>query len=127
MALKIERKTHTVDARGKILGRLASEIAILLRGKHKPSFRPNLDMGDFVDVINVSGLKFTGNKLSQKEYFHYTGYPGGEKYEKLESLFKKNPAIVLFRTVKNMLPRNKLRAKMIKRLTVNGEKLSWRL
>lgn len=127
MVLKIERKTHTIDASGKILGRLASEITILLRGKHKPTFRPNIDGGDFVNVINAAEIKFTGNKLNQKKYFHYTGYPGGEKYEKLGDVFKKNPALVLFRAVKKMLPKNKLRAKMIQRLTVDGKKLSWRL
>jgi large subunit ribosomal protein L13 len=127
MALKIERKTHTIDASGKILGRLASEIAVLLRGKHKPTFRPNIDAGDFVNVINMTEIKFTGNKLNQKKYFRYTGYPGGERYEKLKDVFEKNPAMVLFRAVKKMLPRNKLRAKMIQRLTVDGKKLSRRL
>lgn len=123
----IKRKTHTIDAKGKVLGRLAAQIAILLHGKHKPGFRPNIDAGDFVNVINIKELKFTGNKLSQKRYFHYTGYPGGERFKKLEDLFKKNPAIVLFKAVKNMLPKNKLRAKMIQRLTVEGKKLSWRI
>lgn len=124
---KIERKTHTVDAQGKVLGRLASEVAVLLRGKHKPNFRPNVDAGDFVNVINLKDLKFTGNKMAQKDYFRYTGYPGGEKFEKLKDLLKRNPELVLFRAVKNMLPKNKLRAKMIQRLTVDGRKLSWRL
>lgn len=127
MVTKIERKMHTIDARGKALGRLASLIAVLLRGKHKPSFRPNVDAGDFVNVINLKDLKFTGNKIAQKKYFRYTGYPGGEKFEKLKDLFVKNPNLILFRAVKNMLPRNKLRAKMIQRLTVDGKKLSWRL
>lgn len=124
---KIERKTHTVDAQGKVLGRLASEVAVLLRGKHKPNFRPNVDAGDFVNVINLKDLKFTGNKMAQKEYFRYTGYPGGEKFEKLKDLLRRNPELVLFRAVKNMLPKNKLSAKMIQRLTVDGRKLSWRL
>ncbi len=127
MTSKIERKIHTIDARGKVLGRLASEIAVLLRGKHKPTFRPNIDVGDFVNVINVGELKLTGGKLTGKRYFRYTGYPGGEKFEKLGDVFKKNPALVLFRAVKRMLPVNRLRAKMIQRLTIDGKKLSWRL
>jgi len=127
MAKKIERKMHTLDAQGKILGRLASEIAVLLQGKHKPTFRPNIDAGDFVNVINIKDLKFTGQKLTSKTYFYYTGYPGGERFKKLRDTFEKNPAWVLFKAVKNMLPRNKLRAKMIQRLTVDGKKLSWRL
>jgi large subunit ribosomal protein L13 len=124
---EIERKTHTIDASGKVLGRLASEVAILLQGKHKPTYRPNIDVGDFVNVINISKLKFTGNKLVQKKYFKHSGYPGGYKLESLGDILKKNAALALFRAVKRMLPANRLRAKRIQRLTVDGSKISWRI
>jgi large subunit ribosomal protein L13 len=111
-----ERKTYTIDASGKILGRLASEIAILLRGKHKPSFQPNEDAGDFVIVKNVSEIRVTGKKMEQKKYYHHSGYMGGLKEISLKELFAKDPAQVLRIAVSKMLPRNKLRRKQIKRL-----------
>ena len=114
----MERKTHTVDATNKILGRLATEIAVLLRGKHKPDFYPNKDMGDFVIVKNFDKIKFTGKKFEQKIYYHHTGYLGGLKKTPLKKLFEKNPAEVLKKAVFGMLPKNKLRARQIKRLTV---------
>lgn len=111
-----ERKTYTIDASGKILGRLASEITILLRGKHKPSFQPNEDAGDFVIVKNVSKIRVTGKKMEQKKYYHHSGYLGGLKEISLKELFAKDPAQVLRIAVSKMLPRNKLRRKQIKRL-----------
>lgn len=111
-----ERKTYTIDASGKILGRLASEITILLRGKHKPSFQPNEDAGDFVIVKNVSEIRVTGKKMEQKKYYHHSGYMGGLKEISLKELFAKDPAQVLRIAVSKMLPRNKLRRKQIKRL-----------
>ena len=111
-----DRKTYTIDASGKILGRLASEIAILLRGKHKPSFQPNEDAGDFVIVKNVSEIRVTGKKMEQKKYYHHSGYLGGLKEISLKELFAKDPAQVLRIAVSKMLPRNKLRRKQIKRL-----------
>jgi large subunit ribosomal protein L13 len=111
-----ERKTYTIDASGKILGRLASEIAILLRGKHKPRFQPNEDGGDFVIVKNVSEIRVTGKKMEQKKYYHHSGYMGGLKEISLKELFAKDPAQVLRIAVSKMLPRNKLRRKQIKRL-----------
>jgi large subunit ribosomal protein L13 len=111
-----ERKTYTIDASGKILGRLASEITILLRGKHKPSFQPNEDAGDFVIVKNVSEIRVTGKKMEQKKYYHHSGYLGGLKEISLKELFAKDPAQVLRIAVSKMLPRNKLRRKQIKRL-----------
>lgn len=113
---KPKQETQTIDATDKILGRLASRIAILLRGKHKPDFLPYLDRGDFVIVKNVDKLKFSGKKFEQKKYFSHSGYLGGEKFTPLKTIFQKNPSEVLKRAVFGMLPKNKLRDKMIKRL-----------
>ncbi|MCD6115307.1 50S ribosomal protein L13 [bacterium] len=113
---QIERKTHIIDAKGKPLGRLASQIAILLRGKHKPQYQPHLDIGDFVIVKNVEKIKFTGKKFEKKKYYRHSGYLGGLKEIPLKKLFAKDPALVLKKAVWGMLPKNKLRAKMIKRL-----------
>jgi len=112
----IERKTHIIDATGRVLGRLASQIAILLRGKHKPDFVPHKDMGDFVVVKNVKNIKITGKKIKQKKYYRHSGYLGGLKEIPLEKLFKERPEEVLRRAVYGMLPKNKLRERQIKRL-----------
>lgn len=112
------RKTHTIDATGKVLGRLASEIAILLRGKHKSDFAPHKDEGDFVKVKNIEKIKITGNKLEQKKYYRHSGYPGGLKEVPLKKVFKEDPAQVLKKAVWGMLPKNKLRKKQIKRLKI---------
>ena len=112
----MERQTHTIDAAGKILGRLATEIAVLLRGKHKPDFWPNQDRGDFVVIKNVAQIKVTGKKMEQKKYYRHSGYPGALKVTSLKKLFERSPAEVLRRTVWGMLPRNKLKAIQIKRL-----------
>ncbi len=114
----MERKIHKIDAEGKIAGRLASEIAFLLQGKHKTIYQPNIDQGDSVEVSNVAGLKFSGKKVQQKTYYRTTGYPGGIRTKQLKDLFVSNPAEVLRRTVWNMLPKNKLRPKMFKRLII---------
>jgi large subunit ribosomal protein L13 len=112
----MERKTHIIDATNKVLGRLANKIAILLRGKHKSDFDPAKDNGDYVLVKNVDKLLFTGKKLEKKKYFRHTGYLGGLKEISLRKIFKENPANVLRKAVLGMLPKNKLRAKQIKRL-----------
>jgi large subunit ribosomal protein L13 len=112
----MERRTHTIDATGKVLGRLAVEIANLLRGKNKPNFVPYKDMGDFVLVKNVDKIKFSGKKLEQKKYYRHSGYLGGLKEIPLKKLFKENPCEVLRKAVWGMLPKNKLRARQIKRL-----------
>lgn len=112
----MERKTYTIDATGKVLGRLASEIVILLRGKHRPDFFPYKDMGDFVVVKNVEKIEITGKKMEQKKYFRHSGYLGGEREIPLKKVFKEKPEEVLKRAVFGMLPKNKLRIKMIKRL-----------
>ena len=114
----MERKIHIIDASGKVLGRLATEIAILLRGKHKPDFQPNKDMGDFVTIKNVNQIRFTGKKMEKKKYYRHSGFPGGLKEISLKKLFTKNPAKVLTIAVFGMLPKNKLRARQIKRLKI---------
>ncbi len=114
----MERKTYTVDADGKSIGRLASEIARLLQGKHKPMYVPYKDGGDFVEVKNIDKVKFTGEKLNKKVYYRHSGYPGGLKAVAQRVAFEGNPAWVLKRAVLGMLPKNKLRAKRIKRLIV---------
>lgn len=113
---KINRKVHKIDATGEVSGRVASNIAILLRGKNKASYAPNIDNGDFVEVANASKLRFTGKKLEQKKYYHFSGYPGGLKDKKLKEVFANNPQKVLHKAVYNMLPKNKLRKEFIKRL-----------
>ncbi|MDP1538529.1 MAG: 50S ribosomal protein L13 [bacterium] len=114
----MQRETYTIDATGKIMGRLAVEIAVLLRGKNKSDFAPYKDIGDVVIVKNVTRLKFTGKKMEQKKYYRHSGYLGGLKEISLKKLFEKNPTEVFKKAVFGMLPKNKLRAKMIKRLKV---------
>ena len=112
----MERQTHTIDAADKILGRLATEIAVLLRGKHKPDFWPNQDGGDFVVIKNVGQIKVTGKKMEQKKYYRHSGYPGALKVISFKKIFETRPQEVLRKTVFGMLPTNKLRAIQIKRL-----------
>lgn len=109
---------YKIDAANKSLGRLASEVAFVLRGKHKPSFVPYREDSDNVFVFNVNGMKITGKKLDQKIYWRHSGYPGGIKAEKFKDVYQKDPKEVLRRAVYSMLPKNKLRAKMIKRLNI---------
>lgn len=116
--LRLRREVHQIDAAGQVLGRLASQIAFLLQRKDKPSFKPYLDEGAVVLVKNASQIKITGKKLEQKKYYHHSSYPGGLKEKKMSDIFKNNPTEIIKRTVWNMLPKNKLRRKMIKRLKV---------
>lgn len=115
---EILRKTYILDATNQFLGRLAVRIVTLLSGKHKSDFVPYQDKGDFVVIKNIDKLKFSGKKLKQKVYYHHSGYPGGLKKEKLESLFQRRPVEVLRKAVLGMLPKNKLRAQRIKRLSI---------
>ncbi len=115
---QIERKIHQIDATDRAPGRLASEIAILLQGKNKPSYVAHVDMGDQVVVTNVANMKITGKKLDQKEYKRHTGYPGGIKTTPLKKLMVDDPSEVLRRAVKRMLPDNKLRKERMKRLVI---------
>jgi len=110
------REIHTIDATNKILGRLAVEVALLLRGKEKPDFVPYKDEGDTVIIKNIDKLKVTGKKMDQKKYYRHSGYPGGLREISLGELLKTRPEEVLKKAVLGMLPKNKLRDKMIKRL-----------
>lgn len=112
----MKRNLHKIDATDKILGRLASTIAVLLRGKHKVDFMPHIDGGDMVEVKNFDKIRFTGAKLTQKKYHRTSGYPGGLKTMNLKEKFRVDPKSVLRAAVFNMLPANKLRSRMIKRL-----------
>lgn len=114
---KIERKTHQLDALGQSFGRLATQTALLLQGKNKPCFVRNQDIGDAVKIINLEKITFTGKKFEQKKYSHHTGYIGSIKTKKLSELFPKNPEKVFTDAVFDMLPKNKLRKSMIKRLS----------
>ncbi len=114
----IDRQVHILDARDVILGRLATQVADLLRGKHKVSFRAHLDCGDYVKVIHASDVKVTGNKLVDKIYYRHSQYPGGLKETQLGTLMEKSPEKVIEMAVKGMLPKNRLQAKWLNRLTV---------
>ncbi|MEC9397766.1 MAG: 50S ribosomal protein L13 [Myxococcota bacterium] len=115
---EVERKWWVVDLEGKTVGRAATEIATLLRGKHKPIFTPHVDTGDFVVCINADKVVFTGNKLEQKNYYHHSGYPGGLKSITAKGLLDKDPEAVIQAAVKGMLPKNKLGRQIIKKLKV---------
>ena len=114
----IHQKWYLLDAKGEILGKLATQAAKLLRGKHKAEFTTHLDCGDGVVVINARDIIVTGRKLKQKTYTSYSGYPGGLKVKKLEVLMKQNPAKVIEHAIRGMLPHNKLGRKMVKKLRV---------
>lgn len=115
---KVERKLHKIDATGKAIGRIATEIALILRGKNKPEFEPHLDCGDMVEVSNIKDAKYTGKKLEQKKYYSYSGYPGGLKEKAMGDLAQTNPGDILKRAVREMLPPVKFRKEMLKRLII---------
>ena len=115
---EVERKWFIVDAEDKVVGRLCTEIASVLKGKHKPSYTPHVDTGDYVIVINAEKVKFTGNKLKDKEYLRYTGYPGGLRRRTAEEMFEKKPEAVIEKSVVGMLPKTKLGRAMFKKLFV---------
>jgi len=108
----------SINADGVILGRLASEVASILRGKHKPEFTDSVDMGDFVIIYNASKVKVSGKKVKQKKYYRHSGYPGGLKVASFEDVLNKNPERIIFEAVKGMLPHNRLGRKMITKLKV---------
>ncbi|HEY3107728.1 MAG TPA: 50S ribosomal protein L13 [Chloroflexota bacterium] len=115
---EIERAWHVVDADGIVLGRLATQVAALLRGKHKPIYSPNADTGDFVVVVNAARVRVTGTKESAKTYYRHSGYPGGLKAQSLQDLRSKFPERIVERAVKGMLPHNALGKKMYSKLRV---------
>ena len=115
---EIERKWYIIDATDKPLGRVATEAARLLRGKHKPTFTPNLDVGDHVIILNCNQVILTGNKLNQKVYRHHSGYIGGMKETSAKDMLEKNPEKAMMLAVKGMLPHNSLGAQQLKKLRV---------
>ncbi|MFA5163389.1 MAG: 50S ribosomal protein L13 [Patescibacteria group bacterium] len=114
----IERKLHKLDAADQTIGRLATKIATILRGKNKPEYQAHLDLGDIVEVANIKFAKFTGKKLNQKQYYHFSGYIGGLKTKKMSEIVAKDPGEVLRRAVREMLPATRLRPNMMKRLII---------
>jgi len=112
----VEQKWHVVDAEGETVGRLASNIASVLRGKHKPSYTPHVDTGDYVIVLNADKVRFTGNKLADKTYLRYSGYPGGQKSTTAKEVMDKKPLRIMESAVRGMLPKTKLGRAMIKKL-----------
>ena len=117
-SVNVEKNWHLVDAEDKVLGRLAVKIATILSGKNKAQYSPNADLGDFVVVVNAEKVKVTGNKFSQKNYYHHTGYPGGLKTKSFEKMQEDSPEKIIEKAVKGMLPKNKLANQVIKKLKV---------
>jgi large subunit ribosomal protein L13 len=118
MTNNIQRKIVKIDASDQTVGRLSTKIAFILRGKDKPEWQPHIDSGDIVEVINADKLRFTGKKLIQREYYHHSGHPGGLKTKKMSMVFAKNPGELIQRSVREMLPANRLRNNMLKRLII---------
>lgn len=116
--LEVERKWYLIDAEGKTLGRLASLVANILRGKNKPQFTPHIDTGDFVIIINAEKIRVTGNKETDKKYYRHTGYPGGLKVTSFKELMEKNPIAAIEKAVKGMLPHNTLGQEQFNKLKV---------
>lgn len=113
-----QKEWVVVDATDQVVGRLAAKIALVLRGKHKPGYTPHVDCGDNVIVINAEKVRFTGKKMTEKEYVRYTGYPGGQRFETPAGLMRKFPERILKKAVKGMLPKNRLGSKLFTNLHV---------
>lgn len=121
----VQRNWYVVDGTNQTVGRMCSKIAAVLRGKHKASYTPHVDCGDYIIVINAEKVKFTGNKMEEKVYQNFSGYPGGLKEEIAKDLIRRRPEVIVERAVKGMLPKNRLGRKMYKKLFVYaGEKHS---
>ncbi len=117
-AATVKRNWYVVDGTNQTVGRMCSRIALMLRGKHKASYTPHVDTGDYIIITNADKVVFTGNKLEQKIYINFSGYPGGKKEETAQNLLKRRPDAVLERAVKGMLPKNRLGRAMVKKLFV---------
>lgn len=115
---QVQRDWYIVDASDKVLGRLASEIAHRLRGKHKPEYTPHVDTGDYIVVVNAEKIAVTGNKANDKVYYHHTGHPGGIKSTRFKDMIEKHPTRVIEAAVKGMMPKNKLGRAMLSKLKV---------
>lgn len=114
----VTRSWYVVDAQGKTLGRMATEVARILRGKHKPIFTPHVDTGDFVIIINAEKIRLSGSKMDEKEYHHHSGYPGGLTVVKYKSMLKDKPVVVVREAIRGMLPHNRLGRAVIRKLKV---------
>ena len=114
----VERKWYVVDAEGATLGRLATKVAVVLKGKHKPTYTPHIDCGDYVIVVNADKVKLTGNKLEDKKYYNHSGYPGGLRERNAKTMIEKYPEEMIERAVKGMLPKGPLGRTMGKKLFV---------
>ena len=117
-AAKENKEWVIVDATDQVLGRMASKVALVLRGKHKPSYTPNVDCGDNVIIINAEKIRLTGNKYNQKEYVRYSGYPGSQKFRTVSEVMKKDPTFVLKHAIKGMLPKNTLGNQLMKNVRI---------
>jgi large subunit ribosomal protein L13 len=115
---EVQRNWYLIDAKGQVLGRLASKLAYLLQGKHRPDFTPHVDQADFFVIINADKIKLTGKKLDQKVYWRHSGYMGGLKLETARKLLEKKPEMLIHLAVKRMLPRNRMRLKLLKKLKI---------
>lgn len=114
----IEQKWFIIDANGQVLGRLATKIAQVLRGKHKPLWAPHMDCGDFIVVVNADKVRITGRKMIQKSYVHHTGYPGGLRHTSIARIMSDKPEYILMHAVRGMLPHNRLGRQMLKKLKI---------
>lgn len=114
----VSRKWHILDADGMVVGRLASRVASILRGKTKPVYTPHVDTGDYVIVLNAEKVRFTGNKLEQKEYFHHSGYPGGLRMKTAKDIMSETPERIIIKAVRGMLPKNSLGRRQLRKLKV---------
>ena len=117
-AATVQRNWYVVDGTNQTVGRMCSKVAAVLRGKNKPYYTPHVDCGDYVIIINAEKVKFTGNKMDEKEYLTFSGYPGGQRVEIAKDLLKRRPEAILERAVKGMLPKNRLGRKMFNKLFV---------
>ena len=115
---EVVRQWYVVDAQSDVVGRLSTKIASVLRGKHKPSYTPHVDTGDYVIVINAEKVRFSGNKMADKEYQRYSGYPGGQKRRTAAEMLEKKPIAIMENAVRGMLPKNRLGRQMFKKLFV---------
>ena len=115
---EVERTWYVVDAQTAVVGRLCTKIAMVLRGKHKPSFTPHCDTGDYVIVVNADKVRFSGNKMAKKEYISYTGYPGGQRKRTAQEMLEKKPIDIIEKAVRGMIPKNRLGRQVIKKLYV---------
>ena len=116
--LEVQEKWYLVDAEGRTLGRLAARVAGMLRGKHRPTFTPNVDMGDHIVIVNAEKIHLTGDKMTTKLYRHHTGFPGGLKTATAQHVFRKDPTILLTKAIEGMLPKTPLGNQMAKKLRV---------